>query len=351
MRAGATDDQISAICSRLDEAGLGQHLSRGEVRCVIGVIGAGDRHRQTLADQLETMPGVDRVVLVLKPYKLVSAEGRASRSIVKVGEAFFGGTGLVVAAGPCSVESRDQLLTAARAVRECGAQVLRGGAFKPRTSPYDFQGLGHEGLDFLVEAREATGMPIVTEACAVKEVDLVAEHADIVQIGARNMQNYDLLQAAGKTAKPVLLKRGLSATIDEWLKAAEYVAATGNTDIIFCERGIRTFETETRFTLDIAAVPVLKRLTHLPVIVDPSHASGRRELVTPLALAAVAAGADGLIVEVHPNPERALSDGAQALTPPMFASLMRDLQPVAESVGRSVAGMAGRELPGASWEP
>jgi len=349
MDGKATDEDVQRVCNRLDEEGYGQHVSRGELRTVIGVIGAGDGDKQTLADQLETMPGVASVVLVIKPYKLVSAESRTDRSVVRVGEAFVGGAQLVMMAGPCSVESREQLLATALAVKGAGSQVLRGGAFKPRTSPYDFRGLGLEGLKLLAEAREETGLAIVTEACAVKGVELVAEYADMVQIGARNMQNYDLLEAAGQSGKPVLLKRGLSAQIDEWLKAAEYIAAAGNPEIVLCVRGIRTFETDTRFTMDVASIPVLKKLTHLPVIADPSHAAGRRDVVPALALAAVAAGADGLIVEVHPQPDRALSDGAQSLTPEAFVRLVQEVRAVAEAVGRSVA--VGERQPEALWEP
>jgi len=351
MRPDCTDEDVSAVGGRLDEAGYGQHVSRGEQRTIIGVIGLGDAEKQTLADQLESMPGVERVIFVLKPYKLVSSESRTDRTVVRVGNACFGGTGIVVGAGPCSVESREQIIESARAVKASGAHVLRGGAFKPRTSPYDFQGLGPEGLDLLAEARAETGLPIVTEARAVKDVELVAEQADIIQVGARNMQNYDLLQAVGETRVPVVLKRGLSATIDEWLKAAEYIAANGNMSIILCERGIRTFETSTRNTLDISAVPVAKQLTHLPVIVDPSHAGGRRDLVPALSLAAVAAGADGLLIEVHPHPDRALSDGAQSLTPEGFSRLMAGLRPVAEAVGRPIEQGSRLDLPGASWEP
>jgi 3-deoxy-7-phosphoheptulonate synthase len=350
MSQAATEEDIARVCSRLDEAGYGQHVSRGEQRTIIGVIGLGDDEKQTLADQLESLPAVERVIFVLKPYKLVSAESRTDRTLVQVGDAIYGGTGLVIAAGPCAVETREQILEAAQAVKRGGAHVLRGGAFKPRTSPYDFQGLGHDGLDLLAEAKAMTGLPVVTEALAVKDVDAVAEHADIIQLGARNMQNYDLLRAAGESGKPIIFKRGISATIDEWLKAAEYIAATGNMRIILCERGIRTFETSTRNTLDIAAVPVVKQLTHLPVIVDPSHAGGRRDLVPSLALAAVAAGADGLLIEVHPHPERALSDGAQSLTPEAFRKLVPELTAVAEAVGRTVAAPRA-DLPGAPWEP
>ncbi|MBD3173548.1 MAG: 3-deoxy-7-phosphoheptulonate synthase [Armatimonadia bacterium] len=351
MTPDATQDDLAGVQARLAEAGYGAHLSQGEKRTIIGVIGAGDDEKQTFADQVESLPGVERVIFVLKPYKLVSQESRSDRSVVEVGEARFGGPNLVVCAGPCSVESHEQILECARAVKAAGAQVLRGGAFKPRTSPYDFQGLGETGLDMLAAARDETGLPIVTEARAVKDVELVAEKADVIQIGARNMQNYDLLQAAGESGAPVLLKRGLSATIDEWLKAAEYIAATGNLKIILCERGIRTFETTTRNTLDIAAVPVAQKLTHLPIVVDPSHAGGRRDLVLPLSMAGIAAGADGLIIEVHPQPDRALSDGAQSLTPDAFSELMIQVRTVSEVVGKPLPVMAGKGVEGASWEP
>lgn len=351
MKPEATEEDIARVCARLDRAGYGQHVSRGESRTVIGVIGAKNEEKATLADQLESMPAVERTIFVLKPYKLVSAEGRTDRTVVRVGDAFFGGTGIVIAAGPCAVESREQIMEAAWAVKEAGGQVLRGGAFKPRTSPYDFQGLGARGLELLAEARAATGLPVVTEVRAVKDLEAVIECADILQIGARNMQNYDLIQAVGESGRPVVLKRALSATIEEWLKAAEYVAATGNTKIILCERGIRTFEVETRNTLDIAAVPVAKQLTHLPVIVDPSHAGGRRDIVPALSCAAVAAGADGLLIEVHPHPENALSDGAQSLTPAGFAQLAAQLRRIAEAMGRSLPAPSSRLASGAPWDP
>lgn len=351
MAPDATEADIEGVQARIEEEGYAAHVSRGEKRTVIGVIGAGDERKQTLAEQIESLPRVDRVIFVLSPYKLVSRESRSDRSVVEVGGARFGGPSLVVCAGPCSVESYDQILLCARAVKQAGAQVLRGGAFKPRTSPYDFQGLGEQGLEMLAAARDETGLPVVTEARAVKDVELVAEKADMIQIGARNMQNYDLLRAAGESGVPVLLKRGLSATIDEWMKAAEYIAATGNMQIVLCERGIRTFETATRNTLDISAVPVAKRLTHLPVIVDPSHSGGQRDLVMPLSMAGIAAGADGLIVEVHPQPERALSDGAQSLTPEAFSGLMDQIRPLAEVLGRPLMNAAATEGLGGPWEP
>jgi 3-deoxy-7-phosphoheptulonate synthase len=289
---------------------------------------------------LRSLPGVESVTPVLKPYKLASREFAVDRTVVHVGgrdaRASFGGRAVTVIAGPCSVESRDMLLETASAVSAAGARMLRGGAFKPRTSPYAFQGLGNEALRLLADIRTETGLPVVTEVMDTRQVDLVAEHADMLQVGARNMQNFALLAELGRVRRPVLLKRGLSATIKELLMAAEYIMANGNHDVVLCERGIRTYETATRNTLDVAAVPVLKRESHLPVIVDPSHAGGDAELVAPLAFAAIAAGADGLIVEVHPNPECALSDGDQSLAPPVFAEMMRSIQAFAVAAGRTL---------------
>jgi 3-deoxy-7-phosphoheptulonate synthase len=317
------------------------HLSRGERRTIIGCIGD-----ESLLDEvpLRSLPGVESVTPVLKPYKLASREFAADRTVVRVGgrdaRAEFGGKAISVIAGPCSVEGREMLLSVARDVRHAGASMLRGGAFKPRTSPYAFQGLGEQALRLLVEVRAATGLPVVTEVMDTRQVDLVAEHADMLQVGARNMQNFALLAELGRVRRPVLLKRGLSATVKELLMAAEYIMANGNHDVVLCERGIRTFETATRNTLDIAAIPVLKRESHLPVIVDPSHAGGDAALVAPLAFAAIAAGADGLIVEVHPDPERALSDGDQSLAPPAFASLMQSLEAFAAAAGRTIGAPA-----------
>jgi 3-deoxy-7-phosphoheptulonate synthase len=285
---------------------------------------------------MESFPGVEKVLPILKPYKLVSREFQKEDTIIEVNGHKIGGKKIHVMAGPCSVESREQVLAAALPVKEAGATFIRGGAFKPRTSPYSFQGMGEEGLDLLAYARQTTGLPIITEVLDTREVELVYRYADILQIGARNMQNFKLLTEVGKVDKPVLLKRGLSATIQEFLLSAEYIASEGNRKIILCERGIRTYETETRNTLDLSAVPLLKQLSHLPVFVDPSHATGRWDLVAPMALAAVAAGADGLLIEVHPRPEVALSDGPQSLKPEKFAALMRQLKKVAQAIGREI---------------
>ena len=336
-RPHVTDAEIDHIRERIESVGMRTHLSRGELRTIIGCIGD-----ESLLDEvpLRSLPGVESVTPVLKPYKLASREFAVDRTVVHVGgrdaRASFGGRAITVIAGPCSVESREMLIDTASAVREAGARMLRGGAFKPRTSPYAFQGLGVEALRLLADVRSETGLPVVTEVMDTRQVDLVAEHADMLQVGARNMQNFALLAELGRVRRPVLLKRGLSATIKELLMAAEYIMANGNHDVVLCERGIRTYETATRNTLDVAAIPVLKRESHLPIIVDPSHAGGDAELVAPLAFAAIAAGADGLIVEVHPNPECALSDGDQSLAPPAFAEMMQSIQTFAVAAGRSV---------------
>jgi len=336
-----TDAEIDHIRERIEAAGMRTHLSRGEQRTIIGCIG----DESLLAEvPLRSMPGVESVTPVLKPYKLASREFAAGPTVVRVGGrdawASFGGRAITVIAGPCSVENRDMLLETATVVRDAGAAMLRGGAFKPRTSPYAFQGLGADALKMLTEVRAQTGIPVVTEVMDTRQVDLVAEHADMLQVGARNMQNFALLAELGHVRRPVLLKRGLSATIKELLMAAEYIMANGNHDVVLCERGIRTYETATRNTLDVAAIPVLKRESHLPVIVDPSHAGGDASLVAPLAFAAIAAGADGLIVEVHPNPECALSDGDQSLAPPAFASMMDRLEAFATAAGRTMSRMS-----------
>jgi 3-deoxy-7-phosphoheptulonate synthase len=342
---GTTESQLDAIREAVERAGLQTHLSQGEHRTIVGCI--GDERR--LADTgIATLPGVESVIPVLKPYRQVAREFRAAPTVVGVGDAAgarFGGDTIAVIAGPCSVESRDMLLRTARDVRAAGATLLRGGAYKPRTSPYAFRGLGEEALRILAGVRAETGLPVVTEVMDTRQVDLVAEHADMLQVGARNMQNFALLSAVGEVRRPVLLKRGLSATIEELLLAAEYVLARGNDQVVLCERGIRTFETATRNTLDVAAVPVLKRETHLPVIVDPSHAGGRASLVAPLAFASIAAGADGLIVEVHPDPATARSDAEQSLTPEAFADLMRRLGAFAAAAGRRMPE-AATALPG-----
>ncbi len=333
-RPGISDAEIEHIRERVEERGLRVHLSRGKHRTIIGCIG----DESVLRDlALLSLPGVESVTPILKPYKLAGRELRPVDSTVKVGDAQIGGKALTLIAGPCSVEGRAMLLTVARAVADAGARVLRGGAFKPRTSPYSFQGMGREGLELLAEARAETGLAIVSEVMDTRQVELVAEHVDMMQVGARNMQNFALLSELGRTRKPVLLKRSMSATIEELLMAAEYVMAEGNDRVVLCERGIRTFERATRNTLDVSAIPVLKSETHLPVIVDPSHAGGRADLVAPLSFAAVAAGADGLIVEVHPDPETALSDGDQSLVPQAFAELARRLKPFAAAAGRDMS--------------
>jgi 3-deoxy-7-phosphoheptulonate synthase len=334
MRTDATQDQITRVIERVQTNGLQAHLSQGAERTVIGAIGDG---RPVLQDQFFHLPGVDRIVPISRPYKLASREFKPSSSAFPIDGVQIGAQEVILIAGPCSVEDRSQLLETAHAVREAGAHALRGGAFKPRTSPYSFQGLGVAGLELLAEAREITGLPIVTEVVSPDQVPLVAQYADVLQIGARNMQNYALLHAAGESKHTVLLKRGLMATVDELLMAAEYILSHGNRRVILCERGIRTFETSTRNTTDINAIPVLKALTHLPVVLDPSHSTGHWEYVAAIARAGVAAGADGLILEVHRNPSEALSDGGQSLKPERFAELVSQVSAVASAVGRSVA--------------
>ena len=334
-RPGITESELAHLCERVESLGLSARVLRGTQRTVVACVGDDS----CLAEiPLLALPGIESVTPVLRPYKLASAEGAAGhRTIVRAGAATIGARGIAVIAGPCSVESRAMLLETAHSVRDSGAVLLRGGAFKPRTSPYAFQGIGAKGLEILAEARRETGLGAVTEVMDTRQVELVAEHADMLQIGARNMQNFALLAEVGRAGKPVLLKRGLAATIKELLMAAEYVMAHGNDQVVLCERGIRTFETATRNTLDVAAIPVLKEETHLPIIVDPSHAGGRASLVGPLAAAAVAVGADGLIIEVHPSPESALSDGDQSLTLDAFSQLMRSLEPFAAAAGRELA--------------
>jgi len=324
MRDHASPEQIDHIVDHLHAAGAETHLSRGEVKTVIGVI--GERELIYTLD-MEGFPGVAEVIRVLKPYKLVGRDFQAQDTVVRVGKAEFGGGAFGVIAGPCSVESEAQMMQVASAVKAAGACMLRGGAYKPRTSPYAFQGMGLDGLKLLRQAGDAAGLPVVTEILDVRDAETVAEWADVLQVGARNMQNFMMLEELGKMKKPVLLKRGLSATIEEVLSSAEYILKGGNRDVIICERGIRTFETYTRNTLDLAAVSAFKILTHLPVIVDPSHATGRRDLIAPMSRASVAAGADGLIIEVHPDPEHALCDGAQSLDIPAFQELASSLAP------------------------
>ena len=333
MKQGATSAQIANVAARIEQLGCGVHLSEGEERTIIGIIGNG---RPLDREQIERMDGVERTVPILRPFKLASRDFHPQDTVVSINGLAIGGRQLIVMAGPCAVESHDQLLETARAVKSANAHVLRGGAFKPRTSPYSFQGLGEEGLRILAAVREETGLPVVTEVMAPQQVPLVTTYADILQIGARNMQNYALLHAVGEAQRPVLLKRGMMSTVEELLMAAEYILSHGNDRVILCERGIRTFEHYTRNTIDISAVPLLKQLSHLPVVVDPSHGTGKWDLVEPVSRAAVAAGADGLLIEVHPRPEEALSDGAQSLKPARFAELMRSLRPVAEAVGRTL---------------
>ncbi|MGD8997084.1 MAG: 3-deoxy-7-phosphoheptulonate synthase [Anaerolineae bacterium] len=333
MRQGATQAQITNVTARIEQWGCQAHISEGEERTIIGIIGNG---RPLDRDPIERMSGVERTVPILRPFKLASREFHPKDTVIDLNGVSIGGKHLVVMAGPCSVESRGQLMEAAHAVKEAGAKVLRGGAYKPRTSPYSFQGLGEEGLQLLAEAREETGLLVVTEVMEPDLVPLVSTYADILQIGARSMQNYALLHAVGEAQQPVLLKRGMMSTMEELLMSAEYILSHGNNRVILCERGIRTFESYTRNTLDISAVPLLKQLSHLPVIADPSHGTGKWELVEPVTRAAVAAGADGLLIEVHPHPEEAQSDGAQSLKPDRFAELMEHLAPIAEAVGRTL---------------
>lgn len=337
LRHGASDEDVQQVCQMLEEVGYKSAVWRGVERTVIGAIGVIDEEVKTrLIEQIESLSSVEKVIRILRPYKLVSREWKQEPTLIPVRDKVIGDEYIVIMAGPCSVESREQILEAAKGVQRYGADVLRGGAFKPRTSPHTFQGLGYEGLKLLKEAAELTGLPIVTEVMDTGDVELVSEVADILQIGTRNMQNFSLLRKVGQLRKPVLLKRGMSATIEEWLQAAEYICVEGNPYVILCERGIRTFETYTRNTLDISAIVAAKQLSHLPVIADPSHGTGRRDLVIPMALAAITAGADGLILEVHPNPAKALSDGAQSLTIEQFGELMRRLEPVAEAVSRKL---------------
>jgi len=334
MRNDATQEQIGVIIARVEAHGLRAHLSQGTERTVIGMVGDG---RPIQPDQFLHLPGVDRIVAISRPYKLASREFSPQDSIFPLDGVTIGGRDVVIIAGSCAVENRTQFLETAFAVKEAGAHALRGGVFKPRTSPYSFQGLGEAGLELLQEAREATGLPIVSEVMSAAQVPLLMQYADVLQIGARNMQNFSLLHAAGESQHPVLLKRGMSATIEELLMAAEYILSHGNRRVILCERGIRTFETATRNTTDINAIPVLKSQTHLPVILDPSHSTGHWEYVNAVARAGIAAGADGLIVEVHPRPEEALSDGAQSLKPERFAELVKETRAIAQAVGRDLA--------------
>ncbi len=335
MRMGATDEQVRGVLDRLKEVNLEGHLSPGKERVVIGAVGViGDPDIRAAMSRLD---GVEEVIAISRPYKLTGREFQPEDTVIEVGGVRIGGGSMVVMAGPCSIENEAHMVRTAEAVAAAGAQVLRGGAFKPRTSPYAFRGLGEEGLQHLAAARDATGLPVITEVMETRDVELVARYADILQIGTRNMQNFMLLDEVGLAGKPVMLKRGLSATIDEWLLAAEYIMAKGNRNVILCERGIRTFETSTRNTLDLSAIPVVKRLSHLPIVSDPSHGTGHWYLVEPMARASMAVGADGLMIEVHPSPDHALSDGPQSLTFENFDSLMRSLERVGEAVGHPLA--------------
>ena len=333
MQPKATPEQVRHVMDRVEEMGLAPHVIQGTERTVVACVGD---ERLKSAERLAVAPGVEKVIPVLARYKIASREARPEPTVIPLGTGSVGADRVALIAGPCAVEDRASLLEIAAAVREAGAVGLRGGAFKPRTDPYAFQGLAEQGLEFLAEAREATGLAIVTEVVAPEHVPLVARYADVLQVGTRNMQNFALLAAVGGAAKPVLLKRGMSATLEEFLLAAEYVLACGNKQVILCERGIRTFERATRFTFSVAAIPALKHMTHLPVIADPSHATGRADLVEPVSRAAVAAGADGLLLEVHPDPENALVDGAQSITPEAFGRLVASCRKVAEAVGRTL---------------
>jgi len=331
MRQSATPEEIRGVVAAIEARGFKAHPIPGAQRTAIGITG---NRGAVDAPVFESLPGVLEVIPVTHAYKLVSREVKAENSVVRIGAVPVGGPGLVIAAGPCAVESHEQMLTVARRVKQAGAHILRGGAFKPRTSPYSFQGLGEEGLKILAAAREETGLPVVTEALDSEGVDLIERYADCIQIGARNMQNFSLLKRAGRAKKPVLLKRGLAATLEEFLMSAEYILSEGNYEVVLCERGVRTFSDFSRNTLDLAVVPAVKSVSHLPILVDPSHGTGRRDKVSPLSRAAVAVGADGLIVEVHHDPNSALSDGPQSITPEMFEGLVRDLRQIAPVIGR-----------------
>jgi len=333
VKPDATAEQVDHIIKKIKDLGLQAHVSKGTERTVIGAIG-DEAILQSVP--LEAIPGVEKVLPILKPFKLASWEFRKEKTVISIGREQVGSARIAVMAGPCAVENKTLLIEIAKEVKNAGANFLRGGAFKPRTSPYAFQGLEEEGLKYLADARERTGLPIVTEVMDPRDIDMIVKYADVLQIGARNMQNFRLLKDVGLCKKPVLLKRGISATIKEWLMSAEYIMSGGNHSVILCERGIRTYETATRNTLDLSAVPVLKQMTHLPVVVDPSHAVGKWDLVAPMAKAAVAAGADGLIIEVHSNPEEALCDGEQSLKPKSFKQLMDELRPIAKAVGREI---------------
>lgn len=342
MRTDATEEEVQCVLDRLKEANLEGHLSTGEERTVIGAVGRVVDPE--IRSAVGAMTGVDQVVPISRPYKLSGREFKPSDTIIDVGGVRIGDGNFVVMAGPCSIEDEEHMVSTARSVKASGGHILRGGAFKPRTSPYSFRGLGEEGLKHLATAREETGLPVITEVMSITDVETVARYADILQIGARNMQNFNLLDEVGLVRKPAMLKRGLSGTIEEWLLAAEYIMSKGNHEVILCERGIRTFETATRNTLDLAGVALVKRMSHLPVVSDPSHGTGRWQLVEPMAKASVAVGADGLMIEVHPSPDHALSDGAQSLTFENFDKLMRSLETVGGAVGRPPAPLPGQPV-------
>ena len=333
LRTDATEKQIRHVVEKVKKLGLKPMISRGVERTIIGVIGDEEI---LMSQPVGVFPGVDKVMDVMAPYKLVSREFKSEKTVVSVSGVKIGAKEIVIMAGPCSVENYDRLFKIAKAVKGYGASILRGGAFKPRTSPYSFQGLGEEGLRYLRQAAKATGLKVVTELMDIRDIGIVEKYADMIQIGARNMQNYNLLKEVGLSKKPVLLKRGMMSTVKEWLMSAEYILSNGNFNVVLCERGIRTFEDATRFTMDINAVPLVKHLSHLPVIVDPSHATGKWSLVTPIACASVAAGSDGLIVEVHTDPENALSDGEQSLLPVKFKEMVKEVKKIAKAVGRDV---------------
>ena len=336
LRPGTSEEELRHIVKKLESRGLQANLSKGAERTIVGVIGDTSNVTEEEENAIRVMPGVEDVMRILKPYKLASRDFKAEDTTINVKGNIIGGRKIQVIAGPCAVENKTILMNIAEKVKDAGATFIRGGAFKPRTSPYSFQGLGEEGLKYLAYVRKKTGLPVVTEVMDPRDMGVISKYADIIQIGARNMQNFRLLLEVGMAQKPVLLKRGLSATIKEWLMAAEYIMSKGNQNVILCERGIRTFETATRNTLDLSAIPVLKKLTHLPVFVDPSHGVGKWDLVAPMSKAAIAAGADGLIIEVHTNPEEALSDGEQSLKPGDFKTLMKEMKPIAAAVGREI---------------
>lgn len=342
LSSQATEKDLEKLIDNLKERGYGIHLSRGVEKTIIGAIGAPEEDKALIAQQIESLPFVERVVPILKPYKIVGREFHPEKTVIS--DVDIGGQEVVVMAGPCCVEGEEQTLEIARFCRKAGARILRGGAFKPSTSPYSFHGLGEDGLKILEAARAETGMPIITEVMDARDIEMVAKYADILQVGTRNMTNFSLLKDIGMLRKPVMLKRGMSATIEEWLQAAEYIASRGNYDIILCERGIRTFETYTRNTFDINAIPAVSELSHLPIIADPSHGTGRWQLVSPVAKAAIAAGADGVMIEVHPEPQRALKDGPQSLKLDTFATLMKELVPVIRAVGRTPSWSPSSEL-------